>query len=540
MLNKLKISTRLKLLMIILLSLTMVIIAMSAFYSIRVESSSKSLYEDRLIALKQLSIIEERALHSRLAASLASSHPENYAMYRKELEENAQIISGNLKDYLNTYMDGHELAVARKLSESYKDYHDKAIQPLMAAIDAGDSASVRSIAGNSLRTLYYDTKKDIDALIDIQLDAAAHLNRDMNDLANSMKIITGIIVILGGGFSIFLGITITGGINRSLTELKNVMTDMAASGNLAKRSIVYGKGEIGQSATAFNSLIDEFSRIIQQVSRNVETVSGTASSLSAASRQIEESSNMQSEAASASAASIEEMTVSINSVADNTEQVRQLSATSLEHTLHATQTAGKMISEISQIRNVVNQIAEAVQAFVSSARAIAGMTQQVRDIADQTNLLALNAAIEAARAGETGRGFAVVADEVRKLAEKSASSAQEIDQVTQALGDKSEQVDIVLQKGMGALESIQQLVAAVQVALTSAEQSVQASNQGVADIAAAVQEQSSASTDIARNMEKIANMTEQNHAALQSSTEDFYRLETLARELKESISRFKV
>jgi methyl-accepting chemotaxis protein len=66
------------------------------------------------------------------------------------------------------------------------------------------------------------------------------------------------------------------------------------------------------------------------------------------------------------------------------------------------------------------------------------------------------------------------------------------------------------------------------------------STHGVSDIAASVSEQSLASTEIARNVEKIAQMSEESHAAVQSNSQDIVRLESLAKELQTSVSKFKV
>src|SRR3989338_3621014 len=297
---------------------------------------------------------------------------------------------------------------------------------------------------------------------------------------------------------------------------------------------------IGKTAQAFNGLVDGIANIIRQVLDNAARVSSSATQLSASSSQIAQSSHVQSEAAASTAAAVEQITVSISSVAANAEDVRKLSENSLRQTQQGNQDATAMIGEIRRVQEAVNQIAVSVKEYVDNTRAITGMTQQVKDIADQTNLLALTVAIEAARAGEQGRSFAVVADEVRKLAEKSARSASEIDQITNSLNQKSTLVETVVQAGLRSLQATQEQVERVYKVLTEAGEAVLHSSHGMSDIAASVSEQSLASTEIARNVEKIAQMSEENHEAVRSNTREIVHLEQLAKELQGAVSRFKV
>jgi methyl-accepting chemotaxis protein len=442
--------------------------------------------------------------------------------------------------YMATYMDSHEKEIAEKLITVQKRYQEEALIPAMEAMSAGKISEVNAMLDTKLRALYYEAKALNDELIKLQLDESLKINNDATTFTKNMTVLFKIVIFGGGGAALWFGMSIIRGINRSLQELSGVMVRMASNHDLTVRSKVFGKGEIGQSAMAFNSLIDELAAILKKVNISAKSVASTAAQLSTSSSQIERGSREQSEAAASTAAAVEEITVSINSVSANTDDVKILSEHSLQQTKSGNENVSIMIAEIQRVQDAVNLIADSVQEFVSSAQSISTMTQQVKDIADQTNLLALNAAIEAARAGEQGRGFAVVADEVRKLAEKSAQSASQIDEVTISLSQKSSRVDEVVQNGLRALNATQEQVARVSKVLKDAGDSVLKSTQGVNDIASSVREQSIASTEIARNVERIAQMSEENHAAVRSNSQDAIHLNSLSEELQNSVSSFKV
>ena len=353
-----------------------------------------------------------------------------------------------------------------------------------------------------------------------------------------ISLVIGVVALLVGIIVVML---VAESVKRSLDMVALSMAKLATGeGDLTQRMMVQSSDEVGRMAEAFNRFMTQLQDIVRQMRNNGDELSSSAAELSSTAVQVSDASHNQNDAASSTAAAVEEMTVSISSIADAAAAMRKLSNASLDHTQNGNARLSELIGEIGDVESAVAEISKSVSVFMKSTEQITHMTLQVKEIADQTNLLALNAAIEAARAGEQGRGFAVVADEVRKLAEKSAKSAGDIDAVTQTLGQQSAEVEKSIERSRQALQKSQDYMENVAVALGETTSSVGKANQSVDEISSAIQEQKMASTDIAQNIERIAIMSEENNIAIAETSRAASDLELLAAKMQSLVSRFKV
>ena len=312
-----------------------------------------------------------------------------------------------------------------------------------------------------------------------------------------------------------------------------------ASGQLAE-PVSLKRGDRTSLMAAVSGMQEELRRLVQDIVADANQLSRMSGEVTGEAAVVGKGSEQQSEAATAMAASIEQLTVSVNHIADRSQDARDLASESGSRSQSGSAVIAEAVSEMRRINEAVDQTSGIITSLADKTDTISSIMQVIRDIADQTNLLALNAAIEAARAGEMGRGFAVVADEVRKLSERTAQATQEI----------AAMIQDVQQGAQNSRHSMEEAVARVKAGLGLAEQAgdeiarIQDSANGViavvGDISFALQEQSVASQTIAQHVEQIAHSASSNAVATQAAARAIHNMDQLASNLRQLVARFSV
>ncbi|WP_301101588.1 methyl-accepting chemotaxis protein [Propionivibrio sp.] len=405
----------------------------------------------------------------------------------------------------------------------------------MAVIDYAAGVTMVSLATTEFEKL----QKQFADLVELEsrLSQAAYEEAKASaNAANTLLIaISAISLVLSGLVLVLVHKNILGEV-----EVVRFGSTKLTDGDLTYRVVVPSKDELGETAGAFNSLIETFQKVLRGVVTSAEAVSNTNQSLSEITSAVAQGSSRQSEAAQAVAACMQELAVAIALISDNAQGAKETARQSLDHTKAGVAAMEELSTELDSVDQAVNAINNSVGQFVTSTESIVNLTKQIQDLAEQTNLLALNAAIEAARAGEQGRGFAVVADEVRKLAERSSSAAHDIDAVTLSLGQQSGGVSKSLQQGASALKSSKSHMSSVKNTLSKASIAVEQSTRRMDEIAVAVAEQSQANNSVTQNIEQIVHMVDENNHAIERAVEDSRNLAEQAGRLQTAAAQFKV
>jgi methyl-accepting chemotaxis protein len=280
--------------------------------------------------------------------------------------------------------------------------------------------------------------------------------------------------------------------------------------------------------------------MLQELNQDMHRLDDTAAELAAAISQSSESSSATSQSASSMAAAVEEMSVSLDQMRDNTNLAHTVVSASTQHSEDGTRVIGAAVGDMQKISVAVQQVSDVIGTLGEQTVRISNIVNVIREVADQTNLLALNAAIEAARAGEQGRGFAVVADEVRKLAERTANATGEITTMIDAIqGSARTAVDRMS-------EAVQKADAGAVLA-QDAGQSIEAIRNGAIqvsdafnEIANSIAEQSAAGQLIAQQVEQVAQASDENSSAVGHTAEAAHTLEMLSNGIRQRIDQFKI
>ncbi len=512
------------------------------------------------------------------------------------------------------YLDEGDPSIIEKFNGRYaqaKDAYDRLnIQVLTSderqALDAGweaIQAYVTSFQGlqadydqqNTLQTQtlnllgpqIQDEASGIVTSVGEDFDALAAQTRDL--VTQTQQVVIGLLVgaiVIG----LTLGFVISGGITRPLQAVTRMSQQIAdkdlhvlvtelqalAQGDLTRSLTIQsqqipvsGNDEVGQLATAFNTIVSRlqeagqaFSDMTLRLGTAVSQVANSATSVTSASSQLADAAvqagqatsqiaatvqqvargtSQQTEAITKTAGSVEQMKRAIDGVAQGAQEqgsavtraatvTSQLSATIQQVTGNAEAVSRDSAAAAAAARDGARKVEDTVQGMNTikakvgaSAMKVQEMSERsdqigvivetIDDIASQTNLLALNAAIEAARAGEHGKGFAVVADEVRKLAERSSTATKEIGGLIRGIQSTVSEAMRAMDEGGQEVEQGMRKAAEAGQALANILEAAEAVRQQAEAARQASERMGSLSTEMVNATDTVSAVVEENTAA---------------------------
>ncbi len=405
--------------------------------------------------------------------------------------------------------------------------------------------------------------KDLNLVLLAEIDETEAL-APINNMQNlTLFIISG----TAGGVALS-SFFISRSITRPLIELSSKVSKLGEGDLTVSIDNINSKDEIGSLASTLNDTIrsfreltsnvnrsaDDVAKSVQEVAASIEQINSSTQQITTGIQQVAKGSQDQATRINEISHSVENITLSIkdtsskmNRTVEFSNEVNMLTESSMSNAEQASKSIESMI-------NASNESVETMNKLVEKTVKISTVLDVIQKIAEQTNMLALNAAIEAARAGEAGRGFAVVAEEVRALAINSSKASEEIAKIIEEVqNDAKKTAEIinasakevregksVIEQGIRNLEHIAAKTKDMIRLINEANASLQEQISRIEDINKSIAEIAAVSEENAAATEEITAAVEEQNTALNIISQKMQELVNLSKDLKETVSRFKL
>lgn len=170
--NKLKIATRLLILIGLLSALLLTIGSIRLFGMSATNAAFNSVYVDRMVPVGQLADIQRLVLRNRLVIteSLLDSRPDSVAQDLRVMEANTKEINELWAAYLATKLTPEEAQLTKAFEAARQQFVSEVLGPMQEALRKQDVPAAQAIQKDKMDVSYDAVRKNISALVKLQFD----------------------------------------------------------------------------------------------------------------------------------------------------------------------------------------------------------------------------------------------------------------------------------------------------------------------------------------------------------------------------------
>lgn len=445
----------------------------------------------------------------------------------------------------------------------YHPTESKIGQPVENAVVSGlvkeIGAGKKNISPEVVEYLFKGVTKYAAYYVDADSNYIVVISADEDEVMAPLTRITRISIIVG--FAIILLSSVIGYLLISLminpvikiTDVINKLAHMDFTENDIQQELNRRSDETGVMSRAIDMLHEQLITVVSGLKKQSESLLEASDSLDVNAsetattvEQVEKAVSDISAGAASQADETQKATENVitigNMVSDTSSEVENLIVNANQMKTSSDE-ATSILLKLEQInkraKEAIDIIYDQTNTTNESAMKIREATTLITSIAEETNLLSLNASIEAARAGEQGRGFAVVASQIQKLAEQSNESAHQIENITDLLISDSEKAV----KTMGEVKEIMaeqsEHVSKTDEMFAQVKAGIDSSIGGVNRIAEKTRQMDEARVNVVDVVQNLTAIAQENAASTEETSSSVTEVSSIVYNISENASRMK-